>query len=373
MADGKISKGTTVRAMAAFQRGEELDRRPQPRQPDRFGIAIVGAGDIIENAHLPSYRDAGYRVVGITSRTLDNARGVAQRMGIPRVYESLDALLADPAVDVVDIAVAADVQPAIAQRAMAAGKHVLAQKPLAVTYGEAVALVEAAERAGVVLAVNQNGRYDSSINAARTLIREGILGTRLVAAISMHIETVWQDYLRDPRYTRLMILNMSIHHIDQLIWLFGAPAAVTAFARTTPGGFFGERIAQYALHYDDGFWATSLDDGTNWSSDFSITYRIQGTDACLKGEIGFPHGRHSTLAIQRRGQEHWEKPSFSRQWFPDAFSATMGELLQALEEGRQPANSGRDNLTTLQAVFAAYRSVDEKRTVPLAEIAASEA
>jgi predicted dehydrogenase len=152
--------------------------------------------------------------------------------------------------------------------------------------------------------------------------------------------------------------------------LFGDPVAVTAFARRTPGPFFGETIAQYVLHYDDGFWATSLDDGTNWSSDFSITYRYQGTDASLKGEIGFPHGRSSTLSIQRRGKEHWETPSFVRQWFPDAFAATMGELLLALEEGRAPSNSGADNLNTMRAILAAYRSIDEQRRVALDEITA---
>ena len=167
-----------------------------------------------------------------------------------------------------------------------------------------------------------------------------------------------------------MILNMSIHHIDQLIWLFGAPTAVTAIARSGPGPYYGERIAQYALHYDDDFWASSLDDGMNWSSEFSITYRTSGTDAVLLGGIGFPHGRPSTLRYQLRGSEAWEQPAFARQWFPDAFSATMGELLLALEEDRAPANSGHDNLTTLRAVFAAYRSAAEHRRVALEEVPA---
>jgi predicted dehydrogenase len=371
MADGSTtSTATTARSIAAFQRGEELDQRPTPAQPDRFGIGVVGSGDIIVNAHLPAYRNAGYRVVAITSRRVENARRVAEQCEIGRVHESLEALLADPEVDVVDVAVPADVQPSLVHRVIAAGKHVLAQKPLAASYREAFDMVEAAEAANVTLAVNQNGRFDPAINAARNLVRGGILGTRLVAAISMHIDTIWQDFLQDPKYTRLMILNMSIHHIDQLRWLFGDPTAITAFGRTTPGPFFGERIAQYALHYDDGFWATSLDDGTNWSSDFSITYRFQGSEACLKGEIGFPHGRPSILSIQRRGEEHWETPSFTRQWFPDAFSATMGELLQSLEEGRAPSNSGQDNLGTMRAVFAAYRSIDERRRVELDEVSA---
>jgi predicted dehydrogenase len=89
-----------------------------------------------------------------------------------------------------------------------------------------------------------------------------------------------------------------------------------------------------------------------------------------QGEIGFPHGRPSILSLQRRGEEHRETPSFTRQWFPDAFSATMGELLQSLEEGRAPSNSGRDNLGTMRAVFAEYRSIDERRRVELDEVSA---
>jgi predicted dehydrogenase len=352
--------------------GDALDVRPQPRDPGQYGIGVIGSGNIIENAHLPAYREAGYRVAAIASRTVDNARGVAERRGIERVHETFDALIDDPDVDIVDIAVPPDYQPEIVHKAIAAGKHVLAQKPLAVTYGQAIEMVEAADTAGVKLAVNQNGRYDPSINAARQLIADGILGTRLVAAITMHIDMPWQQYYRDPKYDKLMILHMSVHHIDQLRMLFGDPESVVAVGRRTPGEFYGDTIAQYVLQYDDGFWASSLDDGTNWSDDFAITYRIQGTDASLRGEIGWPHGRHSTLAIQRAGEGSWETPSFTRQWFPDAFSATMGALLEAVENDAEPSNSGRDNLTTMRAVFAAYRSMRDGRSVHLDEVNAQE-
>jgi predicted dehydrogenase len=295
---------------------------------------------------------------------------VAKRHNIARVHDSLDALLDDPDVDIVDIAVPPDYQPEIVYRAVAAGKHVLAQKPLAVSYREAVAMVTAAESAGVKLAVNQNGRFDPSMNAARSLISDGILGTRLVATINTAVMNLWQQYLRDPRYRELMILNLSVHHIDQMRMLFGDPDAVVAVGRNTPGEFHGETIAQYILKYEDGFWASGLDDGTNWSTDFGITYRIQGTDASIRGEIGWPHQRESTLAIQRRGETTWEVPSFTRRWFPDAFSATMAALIVAIEQDEEPLISGRDNLSTLRAVFAAYRSIQENRTVRLSEIVA---
>jgi predicted dehydrogenase len=198
---------------------------------------------------------------------------------------------------VVDIAVPPDVQPAIVHAALDAGKHVLAQKPLAVTLRDALAMVEHAERAGARLAVNQNGRYDSSINAARQLVRQGILGTRLLANIDMHVETVWQEYMQDPRYDRLMILNLSIHLIDQLVWLFGAPSAVTAFARKAPGPYHGDRIAQFALHYDDDFWATSLDDGMNCSSD---TGHYDGQPAPTAGARGLLRIKLAPVRERRR-------------------------------------------------------------------------
>lgn len=357
--------------MSEAASGDALDVRAMPREPARLGIGVVGSGNIIANAHLPSYRTAGFRVVAITSRTEANARRVATANAIARVHPTVEALLADPEVDVVDIALPPDLQPPVVLDAIRAGKHVLAQKPLAVTYRDAVAMVEAAERAGVVLAVNQNGRFDPSINAAKRLIGDGLLGTRLVATSTMHITMPWQAYYKDPRYDRLMILHLSVHHIDQTRLLFGDPSDVWACARQIPGQeHFGETIAQTTLRYDDGFWATSFDDGVNWSSDFGITYRIQGTDAVILGEIGWPRLTHSTLRIQRRGEERWEEPAFSRMWFPDAFSATMGELLSAIEERRAPTNSGRDNLATMRAVMAAYRSIAERRVVGLGEITA---
>jgi predicted dehydrogenase len=357
--------------VSSRENGDALDQRPAPREPGRLGIGLVGSGSIVENAHLPSYRQAGFRVAAITSRSEAHARRVAAAQGIDRVHPSVEALVNDPEVDVVDVALPPDLQPPVVLQAIGAGKHVLAQKPLAVTYRDAVAMVDAAACAGVTLAVNQNGRWDPSINAARRLIREGALGERLLASLTMHITMPWQAYYNDPRYRRLMILHMSVHHVDQMRLLFGDPARVWAYGRKTPGqAQFGETIALYALMYEDGFVASVLDDGVDWSTDFGIGYRLQGTEGVLIGDIGWPRLAHSTLKVQRKGEATWTELTFSRMWFPDAFSATMGELLCAIDEGREPGNSGRDNLGTMRTVMAAYRSIEEQRVVGVGEISA---
>src|ERR1700728_1845181 len=117
--------------------GDALDIRPIVANPDAHGIAIIGSGNIVEHAHIPAYRAAGMRIVGIASRDQEHARGLAGRTSIPKVYVDIDELMRDPEVSVVDIAVPPDYQPALAAQAIAAGKNILAQKPLAIAFDAA--------------------------------------------------------------------------------------------------------------------------------------------------------------------------------------------------------------------------------------------
>src|SRR5262252_8761243 len=87
----------------------------QPRLPNRrdWRIGCAGAGFIMRDCHLVAYRNAGFNPVAIASRNLDTARAVAERHAVPTVHESIDSLLADPTIEVLDVAVPPDVQPGI--------------------------------------------------------------------------------------------------------------------------------------------------------------------------------------------------------------------------------------------------------------------
>src|SRR5690554_2748535 len=114
----------------------DLSYGPAPVDGSKYGIAVIGAGGIVEGAHLPAYRKAGLRVVGLYDQDVEKARRVAENFGIASVYRSLEALLEDPEVQIVDIAVPASVQPGLAKRIAASGRHMLCQKPLAETYAQ---------------------------------------------------------------------------------------------------------------------------------------------------------------------------------------------------------------------------------------------
>jgi predicted dehydrogenase len=137
----------------------ELDYRPPMPRSYRPRIALIGAGGIA-GAHLDAYRTAGFDVPVIASRTL--ARAVARRDEFfpdATATDDVMAVIADPSIDVVDITPhPADRVPLI-EAALEAGKHVLSQKPFVLDLATGWRLVELADRKGLKLAVNQNGRW----------------------------------------------------------------------------------------------------------------------------------------------------------------------------------------------------------------------
>src|SRR5215470_10232639 len=111
-----------------------LDYKPKlPKKLDR-GIGIVGAGGIVNYAHLPAYKKAGFKVVGITDRDRERAERTAKEHAIPKVFGSVDELLTDEKVEIADIAVYPTEQATIVERGAGAGKHLLCQKPFAEEY-----------------------------------------------------------------------------------------------------------------------------------------------------------------------------------------------------------------------------------------------
>ena len=156
-----------------------LDHMPSPPARIDFPIGVIGAGFIVRDVQLVAYRRAGYPIEAIYAEPPEQGEEVAELRGIAKAYTSRELLLADPNIQILDIAVPPHLQPEIIADALRERKHIrgiLAQKPLAVNYREALQVVRACHEAKVVLAVNQNMRYDQSIRALKTLLDRGDLG-----------------------------------------------------------------------------------------------------------------------------------------------------------------------------------------------------
>src|SRR5687768_648398 len=133
---------------------------PADRTP---GIGCVGAGFIMADCHLVAYRAAGFNPVAIASQDPKKARAVADRHSISAAYRHYEEVLEDRRVEVLDVAVPPDVQFDVIKAAVAHKDHIrgiLAQKPLGMDYAQAKEIVRLCDEAGIVLAVNQNMRFD---------------------------------------------------------------------------------------------------------------------------------------------------------------------------------------------------------------------
>lgn len=342
-------------------------------------IGCIGAGMIMAEYHLAAYKAAGFPVVAIASRTKVNAANVAERWGIPTVHDTPEALLADPAVEIVDLAFPPDRQPALIRAALAQPhiRGILAQKPLALSLEEAVALRDEARAAGKVLSVNQNMRYDQSMRVLKQILDRGDLGEVVYAQIDMHAIPHWQGFLED--YDRLTLANMSVHHLDVLRFLLGEPEGITTLARTDPRTRFAhtDGITVSTLTFPGGAMAVSIEDvwsgprEEGYEDDQHIHWRVDGTEGVAKGTIGWPTGAASTLsyASTRTTGGAWVSPSWETMWFPHAFVGVMEQLQHAVATGTAPALSVADNVRTMALVEAGYRSMAEGRTVRLSEVA----
>jgi predicted dehydrogenase len=348
---------------------------PLPQKKD-FRIGILGGGFIVNDCHLPAYRKAGFNPVAIASRTREHAERVAQTHAIAKVYDSYEELLNDPTVEVLDIAVPPNAQLALIKAACARQtvKGILAQKPLGVNYAEAVEAVRACEEAGIVLAVNQNMRYDQSVRAGKTLLENGVIGEPILATIEMRGIPHWMPWQAELGWATLRI--MSIHHLDCFRYWFGDPESIYCSTRPDPRTKFphSDGICTYILEYKNGLRCLGLDD--TWTGpakegcpgDIYIKWRIEGSNGLAIGDIGWckdPYTLPSSIRYASKGDITFHEPKWSESWFPDAFIGTMAQLLIALETGTAPAISGKDNLKTMALVEAAYQSAAQVRSVNL--------
>lgn len=353
-----------------------LDYKPKlPRRMDH-GIGIVGAGGIVNYAHLPAYKKAGFTVVGITDRNREQADRTARDHGIGTVYASVDELLHQPEIEIIDIAVYPAEQVNIVEQATAAGKHLLCQKPLADEYSKAVRSVELAERAKVKLAVNQQMRWDAGIRCARLLIDDGWLGTPTYGAIQVHCKTDWSLWPWIYQGKRLEIMFHSIHYIDSLRYLLGDPAHVFTSGSRAPGETTQAETKTLSIwEYKSGLQVLIDVCHSTWQDDPYAIFRFEGTEGVIKGTIGlmynYPTGRPDTLEfMSKKNLDYWFSARIDSMWIPDAFVGPMASLMCSIESGSEPETSGRDNLRTLQVMFAEYHSMAEKRAVRPEEISA---
>ena len=351
-----------------------LERKLPPKID--YGIAFIGCGGIVNYGHIPAYKASGFHLVGGYDINPEAARKTVQEHGLQKVYATLDDVLNDPLIQIVDIATMAWDRHVVVEKASAAGKHMLCQKPFSDTYSNAVQMADAAERAKLKIAVQQQFRWSSLIRSVRALLLEGWVGEVLDAEVQVSIHTPWDMWPWIASQPRLEVLYHSIHYLDSLRFLFGEPALITSRHTKHPmQQAKGETKTITVWDYPNGMQILIAICHFDWSPALYSLFRVLGTDGVIEGTIGtnydYPTGRNDTITFTSRVHPDLNfSATLPGRWIPDAFYGPMASLMEAIQTDGEPITSARDNLGTLRVVEAAYRSMSEARSVNPAEIVA---
>lgn len=357
--DSGSAANTLRRTIAREIPAPNLPYRPSRPRRYRPKIGLIGCGGIT-TVHLQAYRTDGYAVVALADRVLASAEKRRDEFyPEAEVYDDYRVLLARPDIDVVDVATHPEIRPTIVADALRAGKHVLSQKPLALDLATARRLVVLARRQRRLLAVNQNGRWSPYFAYLRSAVSGGLLGEIQTADFVLNWDHTWTRGTAFEEMRHLILLDFGLHWFDIVACVFEGRKArrITAHVTRSPGQLLKPpMLAHCAIEFDQGLATLSF----NGYSPFGAreTFNVCGTAGTLRGEgAGVIQVDHLDL-FTSRGHA---RPQLEGVWMPDGFRGTMGELLCAIEEQREPANSAANNLQTLALCFASLKSADTHR------------
>jgi predicted dehydrogenase len=330
-------------------------------------IYIIGAGGIVNTAHLPAYKIAGFNVQGIYDIDHAKALATAANFNLPNVFSSVQEMLAHaPANAVFDLAVPGSQTIALLQQ-LPDGATVLLQKPMGENYSEAKQILDLTKEKKMLAGINFQLRYAPYILAAKELINKNLLGDLNDIEVNVNVYTPWHiwDFLQAA--PRVEILYHSIHYIDLVRNLLGKPQSV--YAKTTRHPAMPKLASvrsNIIMDYGDMVRANIL---TNHCHNYGIPkqqsyIKIEGSKGAVLINFGalinYPRGAADSfeyILLEEGKESHWQQMHIEGSWFPHAFIGSMHEMLQAATgEKARPDNHVEDCIETMACMEAAYQS-----------------
>ena len=312
-------------------------------------VALFGCG-WIQDFHARGVLAHGDEIVAVANHREESARAFADRYAIPRVTTDWEALAADPDVDAAVVATPNALHAPQAIALLRNGKHVMVEKPMAISVAECDDMIAASRDGGASLMVAHCWRFRDEVRAMRDRIVSGELGD-VVRTHGYGVHAGWgpSGWFTDPALAGGgALVDMGVHAIDTARFLLGDPVPADVCAT------IGTRYAEGRYTVDD--------DGVvliTWSD---------GVTSVVESGWWQPH-----LGGLEADTEVYGTKGYARIWPPEPpsadyehcsqpmYSAQVAEFLDAIGEGRAPRPSGEDGRIVMQVVEDAYRSAGIER------------
>jgi len=329
-------------------------------------IGIVGAGSM-GHAHAPSWKllqKMGAELVGVVTNRPESAQAFAKEYGI-KPYTSLDALIAD--VDILDICTPTNLHKEMTIKAAQAGKHVICEKPIALTIDDAKIMIDACDKAGVRLFIAHVVRFVTHYQAAKQSVDAGHIGKPCVIRLSRagyQPRKSTDNWFVDSERSGGMMLDLMIHDYDYVRWLGGDVKRVFAKSVRSADPASAGDYALVTLRFVDGTIA-HIEGGWAYPPGFFRTSMdIAGTDGVIEWSSDDAESLQTNLTNPPQVEAD-EVAVPSAKAVDSPFTTQLRHFYECIKNDSEPIVTAQDGLLALEIGLAAIESAKTGRPVTL--------
>lgn len=339
-----------------------------------MNFAIVGCGHIAKKhaEALQNIEDA--RLIGVCDKIAANMEPYVLEFGA-QSYNDLEDMLKNPSIDIVNICTPSGTHAPLARMAAKAGKHIILEKPMALTIADSEAIIAACKEYGVKLAVVHPNRFRPAVIELKQLLNDGLFGTLSHSDATVRWNRNQAYYDQAPwRGTKSMdggvLMNQAIHNLDLMLWMMGPIEEIQAFAATRIRNIESEDVATAVVRFQSG--ALGIVEATtniypkNLEESISIfgekgTVMIGGNHANWYKHVAMENLPEDVVAsmIARNEADPYGKPGHQ---------AIIEDMIDAIRNNREPAITGEDGMNAVKFVIGILQAAEQKRTVRWEEI-----
>ncbi len=340
----------------------------------RIGVGIVGCG-FIAKTHLEAIRKSPDLAEVVAVADVDEARGkaFAETYNVPRFYPDHRAMLEDKGVQAVVVGVPNYLHHPVTMDALRSGRHVICEKPLALSLRQAREMVEEAKRRGLVLAYAEELCFIPKFERVKQLVESGGIGKPyLVRQCEKHAGPYSPWFFKEGEAGGGILMDMGCHSISCIRWVLGKPRVkrVQAFMGTFLHGEITkeEDHVIVLLEFEDG---TVGQAESSWAlkGGMDSTLEVFGTGGVVKADLlkgmGLVAYSETGFPDMWEPNQGWVFPDYEWLW-NNGYPQEDRHFLQCMVSGETPRESGEDGLEVLEILLAAYHSagIGQRVTLP---------
>ncbi|MGE3911698.1 MAG: Gfo/Idh/MocA family protein [Chloroflexota bacterium] len=340
---------------------------------EMIGIGVIGAGLVGPTHAAAATRAPGGQLVAVCDVVPERAEALAEQHGAIPLTDA-DALLAREDVQIVSICLPTRLHLEIAERAVAAGKHIIVEKPLELSLERADKLLAAANAHNVQVSAIFNRRFIPALKATKRAVEEGLLGD--LVSVDMYYKSFrTQEYYDDSGWRGTWeleggaaLINQGIHGVDLLRWVAGPVARIFGYTDHLRRAIEADDTTAAVLRYANGA--------------FGVIQAMTSIEPRLPDRLEY-HGTKGTIQLSNYRIANWVVPgaedwpaeveaeeaamlATTRSLESAGHHAQIADMVAAIRDGRPPAVSGEEGRRSLEVVLAIYESARTGQEIQLA-------